>query len=322
MEIREYARLFVEPTSGAFCYKVHPDGSLCTLSTAGLVISQQNHQLPVASMSTILDTTTPTTSLHDTCRLTDPIDATFKTIARAFPKALPNNVLVDRVTKTLTEHGIGGETTLLTTALCCDELNRGLERDFATHYGCHFSMGGLAGFAFGGVTSFGSMAAHIPEGGSCLIIYGPHVGVDSAGVVGKIGRRGRKDSSSCCGSAAAAAAYVASVRAGAVEACMPTDCIDIQQYFVGKMLLQHGERLATSRDADVELPYALFDEQVKLMHSIVAEGCVEVGINEKIILLGGIQINTPEGCPEFFLPLSFEIRDHLGRMCKDLLMDS
>ena len=271
-------------------------------------------------MSTSLDPADDT-SLDNPYPLAVPINATGKTIDRAFPKALANHALVDWVTRTLLEHGIGRETTLLATALCCDELNRELEHDFAEHYGSHFSMGGLAGFAFGGVTSFGSMAAHIPDGGSCLIVYGPHVGVDSAGMVGKIGRRGRKDSSSCCGSAAAAAAYVTSVRDGAVEACMPTDCIDIQQYFVGKMLLPHGERLEQSRDAHVELPFALFDEQENLMHKIVTAGCVDVGIDERIVLLGGIQINTPEGCPDSFLPLTFEILDNQGKVCKNLMID-
>ena len=58
-------------------------------------------------------------------------------------------------------------------------------------------MGGLAGFPFGGVTGFGAMAHHIPDNGSCLVVYGPHVGIDSRGIVGTVERRGRKHGGAC-----------------------------------------------------------------------------------------------------------------------------
>ena len=45
----------------------------------------------------------------------------------------------------------------------------------------------MIGFPFGGITSFGAMASHIPDGGSCLVVFGPHVGVDSTGKVGTVG---------------------------------------------------------------------------------------------------------------------------------------
>ena len=236
----------------------------------------------------------------------------------AFPKALINEVLVRRVTNALTQHGYTPETTLVATSLCCDEGNRELEKDFGAQYGDHFSMGGLGGFAFGGVTGFGAMAHHILDNGS---FYGPHVGIDSTDTIGKLDRRGRKATGACCGSAAAAATYIASVRGGADEATMPTECIDIQQYFVGKMLLPHGECLEQAQDARIELPLALFDEQNKLMHKIVTVGCAEVAGEGKIALLGGAQINTPCGSPDYFLPLSFKLRDNQGELVESLLWD-
>ena len=45
-------------------------------------------------------------------------------------------------------------------------INRGLETKLAQKFGGNsFSMGGLAGFPFGGVTSFGAFAHHIPNPG-------------------------------------------------------------------------------------------------------------------------------------------------------------
>ena len=111
-----------------------------------------------------------------------------------------------------------------------------------------------------GITGFGAMASHIPDGGSCLIVYGPHVGVDSRGNVGKVNRPGQKVPDSCCGSAADAAIYVGRVYKGEIlSRSSPEDCIDTQQAYLRNALQPHALRLDQSSDADVELPYALFD---------------------------------------------------------------
>eukprot|EP00978_Attheya_sp_CCMP212_P003677 scaffold7745_cov55-Attheya_sp.AAC.4 len=241
-------------------------------------------------------------------------------VMRHFPGALKSTELASRVESALSKHGYDNKTTLLATSLCCDEVNRELEQTMIDVYGENFSMGGLAGFAFGGVTSFCAMAHHIPEGGSCAVLYGPHVGIDDKGNVGKINRRGRMCSGACCGSAAAAMGYVKSVKSGEVKAAAPPqECTDAQQTFVGNMLLPYGQRLEDAKNAQVELPLALFDSQDELMQKIVAGGCGEVHSPGNIALIGGIQINTPAGTSEFFLPKVFEIRNNKGELVANLI---
>jgi hypothetical protein len=207
----------------------------------------------------------------------------------------------------------------LATSLCCDELARPLEEDFANVYGQQFSMGGLAGFPFGGVTGFGAMAHHIPDGGSCLVVYGPHIGVDSNGVVGSVERRGRTHGGACCGSAAAAAGYVLKVHKGEMEVVTNTmDPLDFQQAYVGSMLLPHADRLANAKDSYVELPMCLFDAQKEMMDAILAKGASNVATG-KIALVGGVQINTPAGMSDYFLPLQFDLLDNKGNLVKNLL---
>jgi hypothetical protein len=237
----------------------------------------------------------------------------------AYPKALKNSDLVAKVKSALAPHGYG-PSTLVATSLCCDEINRVLEKDFAAVYGDNFSMGGLAGFPFGGVTSFGAMAHHIPEGGDCLIVFGPHVGVDDAGVVGKVNRRGRAGSGACCGSACAAAGHVACALKGEVAPQqISTDVVDAQQTFVNSLLMPYAKRLDAAADSMVELPLALYDAQKEIMDKIIANGCQEVGGNGKIALLGGIQINTPESESDYFLPLSFEVRTNKNEQVANLM---
>lgn len=242
-----------------------------------------------------------------------------KRVQEAYPGAVKSANLASHVHSVLAKHGYKDKTTLVATSLCCDEVNRELELDITDIYNDNFSMGGLAGFAFGGVTSFGAMAHHIPNNGSCLVVYGPHVGIDRDGAVGKVNRRGRGGSGACCGSAAAACAYVKGVHAGEEKAEMPDSALDAQQYFVGNMLLPQAARIVDSPDSDIELPLALFDVQDDFMKQIVSKGCGEVAGEGKIALLGGVQINTPYGTSEYFLPKVFEIRNNKGEKIADLM---
>ena len=84
------------------------------------------------------------------------VQATGERLKEVFPKALTNKELVHFIRKNLKAHGYGSNS-LVATSLCCDEVNRVLENDLKGTYGSYFSMGGLAGTPFGGVTAFGAM---------------------------------------------------------------------------------------------------------------------------------------------------------------------
>jgi hypothetical protein len=51
---------------------------------------------------------------------------------------------------------------------------------------------------------------------------------------------------------------------------------------------------------------------------IVKAGCGKVAGKGKIAVLGGIQINTPEGTLDYFKPVSFEVYDNSGKIIDDL----
>eukprot|EP00527_Entomoneis_sp_CCMP2396_P004790 CAMPEP_0198138458 /NCGR_PEP_ID=MMETSP1443-20131203/1874_1 /TAXON_ID=186043 /ORGANISM="Entomoneis sp., Strain CCMP2396" /LENGTH=317 /DNA_ID=CAMNT_0043800249 /DNA_START=36 /DNA_END=989 /DNA_ORIENTATION=- len=246
-------------------------------------------------------------------------DAVKEKIDAVFPGSVSNRELVSCVFDKLSARGYG-RTSLVATSLCCDEVTRVLEKDFGVVYNDNFHMGGLAGFPFGGVTSFGAMASHIPDGGSCLVVFGPHVGVDSDGNVGTTERRGRMQGGACCGSAVAASGYVAGVLEGDAKMIPSADPTQAQQIFVSNMLLPHAERLRDADDKMVELPYALYDAQKDMITEIIKAGSGAVAGNGNIALLGGIQINTPPGSTDYFLPLSFEFYNNKGDKLDDLTL--
>lgn len=243
-------------------------------------------------------------------------------IGMAFPGALTNAELMGRISERLAPYGYG-KSTMVATSLCCDEVNRPLEKALAKTFDEPFIMGGLAGFPFGGITSFGAMAHHIPDGGSCLVVYGPHVGVDSFGTVGTVNRRGRMKGGSCCGSAAAALGTVRKgamvPKAGDAQSPLMIENLDAQQAWVNSQLAPYGERLLMATDQNIELPHALFDAQKNMMEKIVEKGAGAMEGNGYIAMLGGIQINTPDETSDYFLPLSFDLKNSQGKLVKSVM---
>jgi hypothetical protein len=236
-----------------------------------------------------------------------------KTLRTAFPGAVINKDIVSRVMDSLEQYGYGSNS-LVATSFCGDDVSRGLEKELTSMFGHHFNMGGSAGFPFGGSTSFATMANHIPDGESCLIVFGPHVGIDSHGTVGAFEHRCSK-SAPCCQSAITAADYVASVSSGKQEKAGPQKtCLNAQQNFVGNLLLPFAKRLERSKDKMVELPYTLYGAQKKIINDIVRTNAGQVSGDGKIAVVGGIQINTPEGIPDFFKLMSFEVFDNEGEL--------
>jgi len=240
-------------------------------------------------------------------------------IGKIFPGCISNLELETKVVTLLSKKGFTADNTLLATSLCCDELARRLEDDFVKVYGNNFNLGGLSGFPFAGNTGFGAMAAHIPDNGSCLIIYGPHVGVSKSGEVGKVERVGIKLVDTCCGSAVAASNYLKGItEGGATITTKLQEFTDFQQGAVQELILPHGKRLMDAKNRMVELPYALYESQDLLMQDIVKKGAPG-GKKNGFALLGGLQINTAPDTLDYFLPLRFDLVNTKGDVTGSLL---
>jgi hypothetical protein len=247
------------------------------------------------------------------------VDAAFdKIVQERFPGAINNQDLVTKTVEILAGKGYSGANTLLATSLCCDELARQLEDDFNKVYGNNFNLGGLSGFPFAGNTGFGAMAAHIPDDGYCLVVYGPHVGIAADGTVGKVERSGIALVDTCCGSAVAASNYLKGITdGGAVITTKLQEFSDFQQGAVQELILPHGKRLADAKNRMIELPYALYDSQDMLMRDIVMKG--SNGIKRGLALLGGIQINTGPNTLDYFVPMRFDFMNYRGDVVEDML---
>jgi len=238
-----------------------------------------------------------------------------------FPGIVTAHQLARSLDVILEPKGFQKETTLLATSFCCDEVNRDLEDELRSVYGQNFSFGGIGGFPFSGCTAIGALCHHVQSSGQCLIVYGPHVGIDFDGVIGKVNRKGHQGSGACCNTGLASLEYVKAVKEGrTIHSPDASDPMNAQQVFVNTALMDHSDHLLQADNAAVELPHVMYDCIDSLLKRIL-DKCLprDLPANVTVALLGGVQVNTPEGTPEYFLPKKFEIVNHKGEVVEDLL---
>ncbi|MFM8333075.1 MAG: hypothetical protein ACKN9T_15425 [Candidatus Methylumidiphilus sp.] len=185
--------------------------------------------------------------------------------------------------------------TLLATSICADDILATRDGD-ETHtfkdavrkdFLGPFSMGGLAGLPYSGLTGMLAIAHHIPEGGALMLAYGPHIGISDQGELGKLQRPGQSHESSACGALVLALEQLRA-HVGPPPAYVDDD---LEQSSLLRRLLPHREQILA---ADCPLKtatdrvYAIIHELMQqYVHARKAEFHCDY-----IALVGGIIINT------------------------------
>ena len=124
-----------------------------------------------------------------------------------YPRAVTQAEFRDKVRHTLAHgHGLDNAKMLLATSVCADDViavreeeTPSLKGKFKKDFLGPFSMGGLAGLPYSGLTGITAICHHIPDGGALLLAYGPHIGITDKGVLGKLHRPGQGHESAACG---------------------------------------------------------------------------------------------------------------------------
>eukprot|EP00931_Biecheleriopsis_adriatica_P047196 TRINITY_DN2717_c0_g1_i2.p1 TRINITY_DN2717_c0_g1~~TRINITY_DN2717_c0_g1_i2.p1 ORF type:complete len:709 (-),score=139.33 TRINITY_DN2717_c0_g1_i2:83-2143(-) len=231
------------------------------------------------------------------------VSPVYQAMHKYFPGALPSQGLHERKRAILKKYGFTPGNTLMGTSLCPDEINNDasdLPVLMSEHWGEAFPMGGISGAPFVGKTGFGAFSSHVPDDGNIIILYGPHVGISSSGEVGSCLRLGQAGHSTACGAVV-----------GAYKACLDgdtgvpgADTYDKQMDWIKRQIAPHAQYIERT-----ENPMAALSHQ---SYRMVHDQLMEVVNNDFgsgwLCLIGGIQINLPDGLEDHFLPCTFELR--------------
>ena len=216
-----------------------------------------------------------------------------------YPDAVPLNNLMHNVIQAIfNEYDYTPHQILLANSICSDDIN-GIEypADARQMLGA-FELGGLNGFPFTGLTGMKAFASHVPDDGAVLIFYGPHIGITTHGVIGKVTRPGQHKESNCCGAAALALA-----RLNEPERY---DEFDLQQSYLENLLKINKQRLLTADIPEIEAAEVFYEaNETRLIELIKRTDFT----GNHIFLIGGIIINCREKFGSFFSIRKSEVLD-------------
>jgi hypothetical protein len=215
-------------------------------------------------------------------------------IEKHFTVAFNGEVLTKKVNEKLNENGFTPDNTLFGNSTCPDEINR-FVTNFRAYWGENFPLGGLAGIPFTGKTGFSAYSHHMPDDGNLFVLYASHVGINKTGEIGQILRRNMSHETTCCGSAIGAYNSL-------INGIVLNPANDYQQEYVIEAVRARLNEIKNNENHLVKLSHVLYEAihgEIKVL--------IPNSFSHNIALLGGIQINTPIGEPDYFLVRNFEI---------------
>lgn len=218
-----------------------------------------------------------------------------------YPSAVKGSEMTQRIIKELSEeYGVDVSTCLLGSSICSDELNV-LTTNFSASMIGPFRMGGLAGYPFGGVTAMTAYAHHVPENGTAVLYYGPHIGVSAKGEIGKVNRRGQTKETSCCGALVGALGALQNF-GGSVNITAE----DYQMNMLVQMLSGSKDALMLADMPIKELTNSAFQIIHSRMQNLLDSTRKEFFCS-KIALVGAVMLNTPADQEDWVDPRHFEV---------------
>jgi hypothetical protein len=217
-------------------------------------------------------------------------------ISKYYPNAqVGEDFTKESIEKLVQEYEFDLSRTLLATSVCSDEIIRSATnfREYLEN-GHPFTLGGLAGFPFSGITGFKAFASHIPDGGSAIILYGPHIGVSKNGEIGIVERIGQDKPSTCCG------ALKASIHKLSMNSFQETDSdLDYQMHVIDKSIHSGKGKIKLHSEPLVAATNLMYEQIHERVHTLLEES-KEAFKGCKVSLIGGVIINTDAGLPDWF----------------------
>jgi len=238
------------------------------------------------------------------------------TLDRCFPGALPGHAVLKRTAQSLKDNfGMTPSNTMYGDSICPDEINHepgGLASLMSDHWGEVFPMGGIGGAPFVGKTGFAAFSHHVPDDGHVLILFGPHVGVSEAGVVGKYCRKGQSCDSSACGAVLSAYCQVCDD----AKSAKVLDVDDMQQSWLRQSICSRVGEIKMDPEPLAKVTEVAFDMIKEHLLRIVDHSFGK----GKLVLVGGVQINLPAPYDDHFQPKFFQAFDE-SMQGEDLLSE-
>lgn len=172
-------------------------------------------------------------------------------------------------------------------AACRDELMGDVDDAIASTWGRPFQIGSLAGMVFVGGTGMAAALGHVPgeDGRHRFVVFClPHIGIDEAGDIGHVQRRGMHRESAACG---ALVSFQRQLSSG--ERDFSLDESDVEQSLLRRRL---------AREVSAHVSLIELTERVRAAAVEDVRGFIDLARAAEpvdVAYLSGIVIHLPEG---------------------------
>lgn len=223
-------------------------------------------------------------------------------IREQYPKAGTGSYVTEKYLSYLSDHFKEDlKKMLFATSVCADDIN--VSTDFRRVLTRPFTLGGLRGIPFAGLTGMVAFSHHIPDNGSAFIFYGPHIGITDEGELGKMRRPGQAELSNSCGALMLALSRLEIED----EVYVPMNVeYDYQQVLLERSVMPYKHDILISdnrKKAITEVTYKNIDRQP---HFLIRKAKDEFRC-KRIYLLGAIIINTSPEFHDYVEVRNFEV---------------
>lgn len=174
---------------------------------------------------------------------------------------MPYAVAIDSLLQKLSRRGISPDQILWGQSTCVDDITNTKNKLVHPEIKGPFAFGGLSGLPFTGITGVNAFAHHVPEEGTALLFFGPHIGYRSGEGWGKILRHGQHHSSTCCGALYAA---LTRLQKNEIKIGNPSSD-DYQEQVIEQLALSHQDEILKSDEPLVTLTRVVANEAEQKM---------------------------------------------------------
>lgn len=224
-----------------------------------------------------------------------------KYILNFFPNAKTGDEVTEQFLKKIEKvYNTDLKKLLFATSVCCDDVN--ISTDFRRFLNRPFSLGGLSGYPFTGLTGMLAFSNHIPEGGDAFIFYGPHIGITDDGILGEIQRFGQSYRTNDCGALMLA---LNRMKKSSIPQTLDSKW-DHQQILLEQDVSEFRDVILNSKLPQKEITEVAYNGIHGKIKSLV-DMTKDKFLCKRIFLLGGIIINTSPKYHDYVDIRNFEI---------------
>ena len=239
-------------------------------------------------------------------------------IREHYPKAETGAHVTEKYLSYLTEHYQADlKKMLFATSVCADDIN--VSTDFRRVLNRPFTLGGLGGIPFTGLTGMIAFAHHIPDNGTGFIFYGPHIGITDDGELGKMRRPGQAALSNSCGALMLALQRLESED----DVYVPMNVeYDYQQILLERTVMPYKHEILIAADRKKAITEVTYSNINKQLHFLISKARNEFTC-DRVFLLGAIIINTSPEYHDYVEVRNFEVIDfhHMDPVTSESILE-